>query len=372
MKLVLLLLGPLLALGCVAPELRVVTSTELGPLQTNDAIRSRDGGYSTEWSGRSVWVYGDTVLATPGADGALGRDNTASWTEDISADVDAGITGFTEHVDALGAPVALFPVTPAEADYNEAHAGPGCQPPDDDPCGARQLLWPGPVVADPDRGRALAFYWKVQFEPDGYSGLGLGIAEWTDPDGLPERPVVNLDSPNPTVLFPSDGLTPGNAAVLDRSWLYAFACPGNEEKRCRLARVNAADALERSAWQWYRGLGDWSYDEENAAFLFTGNDMMSVHFSEHLSRWVIIYSQPLSNRVVARTAEALVGPWSEPAELFRTVAPTEPDTWSYAGLGHAEFAADGAEFVTYYRNTGVWTGEIRLVRVELEMAGPNE
>ncbi len=372
MRLASALLCLLLAPGCAPTELRVVSSTELGPLQTNPRIQAREGGHSALWEGRSLWVYGDTILSEAGADGALRRDNTASWTEDIAADATTGITGFTEHVDAHGVPEPLFPVTPAEADYNAAHAGPGCQPADHDPCGSRELLWPGPLVADPDRGRALAFWWKVRSEPGGYTGLGMGIAEWNDPDALPERPVIDVETRNPTVLFPAEGLTPGNAAVLDNHWLYAFACPGDEQKRCRLGRVRAEDAQLRSEWQWYLGLGDWSYDQADAAPLFDGSDTMSLHRSRHLDRWVVIYSEPRSNTVVARTAEALEGPWSEAAELFRTVAPTEPDTWSYAGLGHAEFADEGKEYVTYYRNTGVWTGEIRLVEVELEMAGPNE
>ncbi len=354
--------------GCAPQQLVVLSSTELGPLPTNTAIRGRDGGWSAAWQGRSIWMYGDTILASPGEDGSASRSNTMSWTEALDADVAAGIGGFTEQVDALGAPFEILPVTAAEVDYNAAHAGPGCVAPDADPCGSSHVLWPGPLVADPDRDRALAFWWAMHIEPGSVQGRGMGIAEWTDPDAQPVRPILDPDAADPTLLFPADSLTPANGAVLDGNWLFAFACPGAVDKRCRLGRVRAEDALEHDAWQWYRGLGDWSYDPANASALFEGSDMMSVHRSPSLNRWLVIYSKPMANRVVARTAEALEGPWSDEVELFRTVAPTEADTWSYAGLGHAEFADGGLEYVTYYRATGVWSGEVRQVQVELDMA----
>ncbi|WP_233561362.1 hypothetical protein [Sorangium cellulosum] len=51
------------------------------------------------------------------------------------------------------------------------------------------------------------------------------------------------------------------------------------------------------------------------------------------------------------------------------MAPSSPEAWPYAGLGHAELAREGGrvEYVTYFRETGLLEGEIRLV--ELERAG---
>ena len=41
----------------------------MGPLQASPSIQGRDGGYSGVFAGRSVWLYGDTVLSFEGEDG---------------------------------------------------------------------------------------------------------------------------------------------------------------------------------------------------------------------------------------------------------------------------------------------------------------
>ena len=43
----------------------VVNATDLGPIPTNPDILGRDGGYSALFMGQSVWLYGDTFLASP-------------------------------------------------------------------------------------------------------------------------------------------------------------------------------------------------------------------------------------------------------------------------------------------------------------------
>jgi hypothetical protein len=48
------------------PGFSIVSATDLGVLETTPSIRGRDGGYSATFSGRSVWLYGDTILASVG------------------------------------------------------------------------------------------------------------------------------------------------------------------------------------------------------------------------------------------------------------------------------------------------------------------
>ena len=346
------LLLPLLLAGCVPPELAVVDSLDLGATPAGPLVQARDGGFSAGWNDRSVWLFGDTVLSAPAADGVTWRDSHASWTDQLSVDPATGLLGLTETVDAAGAPRELFPRTAAEiaADTPES----------------RIAIWPGPLVPDPRRDRALAFWWSVLSEPAGFTGRGMGVAVWTDPDGSPDRPVIDAGASDPTLLFGGDTLTPANAAALDGNWLYAFACPG-AEARCRLGRVHADDVLVPSAWQWYRGLGDWSYDPAHGAALFEGAERMSLHRSPALQRWVLVYSRPQSNVIVARTADAPEGPWSDEVELVRTVAPVGT-AFTSSGLAHPELADGPVEYLSYVRPTGTWTSEVRLVRIEWEMA----
>lgn len=350
-------LAPLLCLllvGCAPTELTVLATTDLGVVPHPDGVLARDGGASAVFGERSVWLFSEAVLEAPAADGATVRDSSLSWTDTMEVDPATGLR-LTESVDATGAPAAFLPATAAEDDFAATHPG------------ARLALWPGPVVADPRRDRALVFYWKVHAEPSGFTGRGLGVALWTDPDAAPERPVVDAVEGEPTLLFGPDALTPGNAAVLNGQWIHAYACP---DSGCRLARVHADEVLDPAAWRWYQGLGDWSPAAEDALPLFTGAERMSVHWSETLSRWLVVYAEPGTNAILGRTASALEGPWSEPTELFRTVVPSGPEPFVSAGLAHGELATDGFETISYVRSTDVWESEQRLVRVELEMLAP--
>ena len=144
-----------------AAEVEVVGARDLGALEVTDAIRGRDGGYSVLAWERSVWAYGDSILAFEGEDGSAWRNNTASWTAD--RDAADGVTGFSERVDGLGAPIELLPRTAEEAEFNAAHDG--GDPNYEEPCGARKMLWPGAMVDDPARGRVLVLYSMFYGEP---------------------------------------------------------------------------------------------------------------------------------------------------------------------------------------------------------------
>ena len=77
-------------------------------------------------------------------------------------------------------------------------------------------------------------------------------------------------------------------------------------------------ALERDAWRYWSGAG-WSPDAASASELFHGAPIMSVHFNAYLGAYVAVYSAPLSDDVVLRTAPSLSGPWSEPLRRSRPI-----------------------------------------------------
>jgi hypothetical protein len=228
-------------------------------------------------------------------------------------------------------------------------------------------LWPGPIVEDAARSRALIVYTLIYGEPGewNFRGLGMGIAVLTGFESPVERPVVNPDADHPTVLFTADEPQFSSAAVVHDDNLYLFGC-GGAGKDCRLARVPVAEVLDRRAWRYYAGDGLWSTEPQAAVALFSAMDMTTVHWNERLARWVAFYSPPFENRVMLRTAPDLTGPWSPPMRAFEAPA-DDPEHFAYSGLGHAEYARGGGrfEYVTYYRGTAPWQGEIRLVEVEL-------
>ena len=337
------------------PAVRVESVRDMGPLETSAAIRGRDGGYSAAVFGRSVWLYGDTILATPDASGGTWHNSSMSFTGDF--DAADGVTGFRELRDSVGAPRLFLQPTDAEAVFNAEHATTDQ---------ARWVLWPGAVVDDPARNRALVFYVKVLAYPGpfNFQGVGASLAVWTDLTRSPERPTVMPGRPDPRLLFGPGEPALGEGAVVVDDLLYAFDCRG-ADKACIVARVPLADALDRSAWRFFDG-DDWTSAWQQAAEVLRGHDIMSVHYNADFDTFIAVYSEPVSNRVLYRTAPAPEGPWSRATLAFSALAPTDGDgTVSYSAVAHAELAKDGVEFVTYHRGLAPFASEIRMVEMRL-------
>src|SRR5512147_1505845 len=105
----LVLLLALSAAWGAPPPPEALATRDLGPIETSAIISGRDGAYSTRVDGVTVWVYGDTVLTSPGADGGSWRHNSLSWSHDLwAAD---GVTCFKDWADAIGAPIQFIPLT---------------------------------------------------------------------------------------------------------------------------------------------------------------------------------------------------------------------------------------------------------------------
>lgn len=346
----------------------VVAARELPVLEVSADIRGRDGGYSAWVFDRSVWLYGDTILARAGVDGSSWRNNSVSWTHDT--DARDGLGGFAEPVDELGVPREFFPYTADEAVYNAAHRDPGdgsCA----DPCGARWALWPGPLIADPERGRVLVFYGKFHAAPGEFNfySVGNSLAVWTAFSDAPTRPMLRPDAAEPTLLFSADEPALGTAALVVDDDLYAYACDGDGfDKPCILARSPLAEATQRGAWRFWDG-DAWVAEAAAAEPVFTAHTIASVHHNAYLGAYLLIYNRPLDNDLYLRTAPAPEGPWSREVLAAHGVAP-DNDTVNYSGLAHAEFAAQDGRFevLSYMRSTGDWSSEIRLVEIELARA----
>ena len=355
-------LGLLSACHGALPALDVVSAAEIGVVETQPAIQGRDGGFSIEAWGRSVWVYGDTVLTVPDEDGSTWHHNSFSTTGDL--DASDGISGATEQLDAAGAPMHFLAPTPDERAFNLAHSGENCE----QPCNARWATWPISAIYDPERDRVLVFYGKIYSEPGDFNfhGVGHSIAVWDSIDTLPRRPELAPSSEHPTIMFPTGDRQVGLAPTIEGEHLYAFACELTfVVHECALARVPLSQALERAAWQFWTG-SDWSSDGASAAKVLETGPIMDISWNDYLERYTAIYSRPFDRDVVIRTAPALTGPWSDEALLF--VAKSDGDV--YDALPHREYAegAGQVQYITYSRptNTAWLATEFPIVRVELK------
>ena len=360
----------LLCAACGAdapPGVRVTSTSEVGVVPQSAAIVGHDGASSALLFGHSVWAYGDTVLSLPDEAGQNWHSNSFAVTDDLNAE--DGLDGFTERVDAAGAPVPLIANTDEEATFNAAHDGDPCAT---SPCGARWAIWPGHAVFDADRQRALLFYGLIYAEPGAYNfhGVGQSIALWTDYASLPQRPTFSPGAAHPTLLWDEGEPSYGAAAVIDGSWLYAFACAGAEtlQSRCTVARAALDAPLARDAFTYWDGAA-WTPNLAAAHPVFEGGSSLTV--VPVAGHWLAVYGALLSNDIMARTAAALTGPWS--GEVRLVTADRKGDSgWTYDAYVHRELSRDDGRtlFLTFTRPTAgnLFASETALVRITLATA----
>lgn len=349
------------------PPLKIVDATDMGAISTNPDILGRDGAYSAFFQGYSVWLYGDTFLANPNADGFSLISDSWSYATDLNAQ--DGIMGFRERLDSSGAPSMILALTPDELAFNLAHRGNSCQ---QQPCGARWALWPASIVSDPSSNQAFVFYMLVSAQPGNFNFqvVGNSVALWQSFQQTPQRPAFNPPFvPNHADLMFNDSQPNfGTASLIQNGMLYVYGCgtPTNgADKGCRLAQVSSGKAQNRSAWSFYSGNGNWSPQINDAVSVFTGSSIMSVAWNSYLQQYVALYSPPFSQNVMIRTSPKPAGPWSGELLAFVAMQPVSGNV--YDAHAHPEYDVNGGQtiFVTYSRSTGTFTSEVRLVSVTL-------
>ena len=340
----------------------VLSATDLGEIRQLPIIRGRDGAISALVNGRSVWTFGDTPLDGPNADGEYWVDNSLSWTADL--DASDGIAFEGNHTDAVGAPAEFIPYLPWERRYNERHDADNCQA---EPCGAEFAFWPGDIVPDPARDRALVFYYQLWRIPgqEGWETVGTGLAEW-DGGQRVVRPVLDPDSETPTLMWDRGETAYSNASLVEDDTLYAYGCRRVWiQHRCRVARVPLADALDKPAWRYYDGRR-WSADPADAVRIFDGGSAgTSVFYVPAFEGYMAIYNPAFVNDAQYRVSRTPWGPWSEPQDLFM-MRPPMGTFGNYSAHAHPEFAEDEGrvQYVTYAHATGFLQQVLPLVRVE--------
>ena len=350
-----------------------IQPTDLGTLQQTSSITGRDGAYSASFQGYSVWLYGDTFLNVSNSAGHTFMTNSWSYTADFAAA--DGIGGFEERLDSVSAPTQILQETADEHAFNEAHWGDTtCQV---QPCGARWAIWPSSIVTDPASNYAFVFYMVESVDSNGgFKGVGTSVAIWQSFDQLPQRPTFSpaIVADHPDLMFAQNEPTFGSASLIRNGLLYIYGCGNNLDgldKGCRLAKVNPATVQDRATWSFYAGNNQWSSSVSDARPVFDGLDILSVSWNEYLQRYVAVYTGLFSQHVMLRTAAAPEGPWSDELVAFTALKPLSGSFGTYDAQAHSEYDTNGGQtiFVTYSRNLGGFTSEVRLVRLDLKLAG---
>jgi hypothetical protein len=342
------LLGLLACLGGLAcaeaPDVEIVATRELGLVEHPAGVASRERGSSVLAFGRSVWLFGDTVLTSPDANGSSLR--RSSWATTIDLGAQNGVGDFVVRFDDAGGPAELLTRTAEELDADSI------------------LLTPLASVRDDPNSRTLVFYSKqVAASVGPPTPIGTGVAVWTSLEFGPIRPVLDAGSDEPTLLFRAPEPEFGQALLVEGERLYAYGCRDELYQPCALARVALAELFTRDAWEFWTGR-DWSPDSADAVALVEADRVLSVTRNDLVDRYLLYYAaaQPEGGgELRVRSARAPEGPWSEPISVLRV--PADPSGSPLADvLAHPEYRRGGGQFELLSYRLGA---DLHLLEVEL-------
>jgi hypothetical protein len=156
-------------------------------------------------------------------------------------------------------------------------------------------------------------------------------------------------------------LWPGVSIIPDGNFVlfYAEVSEGEGKGYMTVLRVPRAKVEDPPAvWEYLATDGTWRAgtprgDARNV--IDQPISEMSVRYHPAEKKWVAISPGPEfpSPRIVARTADSPVGPWSVPKTIFEfpEMKPSTPgydkDTFCYAAKEHVEFETDARMLITY-------------------------
>jgi hypothetical protein len=227
-----------------------------------------------------------------------------------------------------------------------------------DPAGRRVALQPmAGVVVD---GVGWLFYRKVLVAGlFATESVGVGVARIDGPAAPAVREVPAVLDGEPTLTWRAPDDDWGDAAVALDGAVAVLGCRGEGfDAPCWLARAPVAQLADPAAWE-VRDLDGWSADRDAAVSVVDAADTISLGWNPHLAAWLMVYAPPLDDRVVARTAAALEGPWGFEQELF--VGDPPASFWIHGVAWHPGAHRDGDVLgITYGSDGGLRWVEVTL------------
>lgn len=330
-----------LAAPAVTPAL-TIQAADMGPAfrGAHPAVLGMDGAFSLPLRpGRSVWIFGDTLLGRWAPGGARTIEgmppNTAAWVDDAE-----WVTGF---------PHAAFAGSPMPAAVLQVEGRP-----------ASRRAWP----LDLARGPRHTWLYFVEIEATGQGALDFAVTGAGVARQQPGQP-LRFTAREP--LWGPGAPAYGSSVLAHDGWLYCYA--GGTPTR--LARVRADRPDEAGAYAYWTGSA-WSADAQAAAALPGSGPELSVRWNAYLGRFLMVYLPPFAKAAVARLAPAPEGPWGEPIPLFDCQPSDDAAAMFYGAKQHAELDHDGGRQIVVSYNTNVAPDQLaarpdlywpRLVRV---------
>jgi hypothetical protein len=347
-------------------DLLVESVREIGRIGTLET-RGMRGGFSGFLGGRSVWVFEAALLMREDRLGGDFRSNGWAWTDDLNAS--DGIS-LREPPYVPDGRRQLLPLTQEEKAFNDVYledTGKSTVFGTFEPI-EQWVLFPGAVVADPDRERALVVYKKVLAVPGRHRRdyVGHSLAIWEHPDSAAVRPILRPGTQHPTMLFQGDEPDFGAAAVVVDGFLYLYAfVPEGWDSYCLVARAPLAEALDRNAWRFFAGDDNWTVDWKSAKRVSGGARIFSVQWNDYLGKYLAVFTtHPFNGGIAIETADRPEGPWSNRRDIYKGLTPYG-DGRNFGAIAHPEFARENGrkQYITYGHPSGFLHDDIRLFEI---------
>jgi hypothetical protein len=255
----------------------------------------------------------------------------------------------THTLDANGIPQQFLSFITEEKTYNNAGQ---------DTCYG---LFPRSAI-DMDDGTTLIFYEKVKVNPTDmwkWERIGAGLARMSANNITATR--------EPELLFAGPGFVFGQVALKQGADLYLYGCRGTifVVVECAVARAPLAQANKRTAYRVWDG-AQWNDDFSKAQPVLTsGQYSTSIAWNEYLGKFIAVYNEYQSNRIVWRTAPRPEGPWSNPMLLFESQKPSDEKQNNFDAVEQPVFATNGGRtiVVSYHQPLSLFASQIRLAQV---------
>lgn len=318
-------------LGSEAPA---VEALDLGPAfrGAHRRVLGIDGAFSLPWGkGRSLWVFGDTLLGSYLPDGTRKIADMPANSAAVVQNED-WVTGF---VRARFVPGAFASGRTREARLLEHRVPTEVLKPA--PRGGGTRLWPLDLARV--AGRNWLYY--VAITPHGtgpfdFTVAGVGVA--------PQVQGALLSFAPGTLIGGQDTPLWGSSVLVHGGYLYLYA--GGAPTR--VARMPLDNPEDTRALRYWNG-ASWVADAQQAAGLPASGPELSVRWNPYLKAFLMIYTPVFGRSIEARVAKNPEGPWGPARTWLKLGREGDVEALFYGAKQHAELdTPDGKTLVLSY------------------------
>lgn len=287
--------------------------------------------------GRTVWLFGDTFVATTNACVRSQSDmvrNTIAIQN--GEDPRSATMTFQWGRDRDGSPASFFP----ERDNH--------------------WYWPGHGVRL-EEGPLVIFLYATVGTPGeglGFANAGYAIAVIDDPDASPEKwnpRIIDM----PPIAFDA---VPATAVIQNGGFIVAVAIRQAGTHAGALVRYPTASLLQGNVGdaEWWAGgelgwIPEASLDASGPVYVLDdAGSECSLHWDDRVGSFVHVASYGFGATTIGlRTAPDLTGPWSDAVVVYRPPESDGPQPFVYAAKAHPELVGVEADdlVVTYATNS---------------------